>query len=444
MKVSITLSVVILAIGLVFGLMHQEQLTTLRNDQERLAMRAAELGVHVESPHSSGRPKPAKGQHRNREESTRPAIEQLSAYRLAMEELRLSGHDAGPDLQNQGFDLMERLMDLDPDELKKIINSLLAENPQPEQMYSRQQMIELSIQMLAEDHPDLALSLFTHSTKLIEELKNGGNLISTSLANLARKNPAAAVAWIQQNGENMPAFSRNEMKNSALAGAAQTDPKTAFNLLSEMGGEKADAIQRIAEAAHSPDDRTATLTAFRTYLTTVSDPLERESLRKIVLGGFVESLSKESFETATSWMGAQNFNAEERDELVRQLPEMATIEQSGEWIEWMAHSLPPEKLGERVDQLVSPWTAMDCHAVAKWLGEEPDGPAKTAAICAYAKNVAGQEPQSAVEWALTLPAGQQRQETLKSIYKKWPEKDAAGRAAFAAENGITPDLTNVK
>ena len=444
MRISIAISIIILAIGLATGLMHQRQLTTLRKDREQLAKRAAKLGVQVESRDPTGRSKLSIRRQESSDSPTLSVLDQLSAYRRAMEELRQSGADCGPALQNQGFDLMERLMDLDPEEMKQVIDSLVADMPQPEQEYSRRQMIELSIQMLAEDHPDVALSLFTNSRNLIEELEHGETVITTSLANWAKKDPAAALAWIHQNQEGVPGIDRNEMISSTLAGAAKTDPKFAFKLLSEVETDKVHAIRAIAEAAHSPDDRTATLSAFRTYLTTVSDPVERESLRKIALGGFVESLSKESFETATSWMGAQNFSAEERDELVRALPEMATIEQSGKWIEWMAHSLPPEKLGERVDQLVAPWTAMDCHAVAKWLGGQPDGPAKTAAISAYAKTVAEHEPQSAVQWAMTLPAGEERSKTLKDIYQKWPDSDSAAKAAFAAEHGITSDPTNWK
>lgn len=439
MKASIILSVIILIIGLAMGLMNERQLATLRSDRERLASRAAELGVHVESPLASDRPRPARRQHEGRDHSTLPVLEQLSAYRRAMEELRQSGADCGPALQNQGFDLMERLMDLDPEEMKQVIDSLVAERPQPEQEYSRRQMIELSIQMLAEDHPDVALSLFTTSRNLIEELEHGETVITTSLANWAQKDPAAALALIHQNQESIPGIDRNGMISSTLAGAAKSDPKLAFKLLSEMETDKVHAIAMIAEAAKSPEDRTATLSAFRSYLTSVSDQGERDSLHKKMLAGFVESIGRESFETATSWMSGQNFSAEERDELVRALPEMATIEQSGKWIEWMAHSLPPEKLGERVDQLVAPWTAMDCHAVAKWLGEEPDGPAKNAAISVYAKTVADEEPQSAVQWAMTLPAGEERQRTLTGIYQKWPDKDAAAKAAFAREHGIAPD-----
>jgi hypothetical protein len=439
MRTSIALSVIILAIGLATGLMHQRQLTTLRQDGEQLATRAAELGVQVESRDPSGRSKLSIRRQGNPGSPTRPVIEQIRAYGRAMEELRLSGEEIGPVLQKQGWEVMERLMDLDPEEVKHVIDSLVAEKPLPEQEQARRSMIELSIRMLAEDHPEAALSLFAASKDLIHELENGGTVIKSSLANWAKKDPAAALTWIQESGENVPAMDRDEMKSSALAGVAQTDPKLAFKLLSEIETDQAYAIRVIAEAAKSPEDRAATLSAFRNHLTTVSDPGERDSLRKKALGGLAESLSGESFASVTKWMSGQKFSSQECDELSRALPEGTTSAETGKWIEWMAGSLPPEKLGERVDLLIAPWAKKDCHAVAKWLGEEPDGSAKTAAISAYARTVAEHEPQSAVQWAMTLPAGEERSKTLKAIYQKWPDSDSAAKAAFAAEHGIPPD-----
>lgn len=153
-------------------------------------------------------------------------------------------------------------------------------------------------------------------------------------------------------------------------------------------------------------------------------------------------LGMENFETATSWIAGQNFSAEECDQLVRDLPEDATIEQSGEWIHWMTDRLPPGKLGARVERLIESWATEDYIAVAKWLDWEPEGPAKTAAVGAYAKTVAGYDPQAAAQWAMTMPEGPQRQNTLKRIYQNWPERNFAAKAAFAAEHGITTDLTN--
>ena len=49
------------------------------------------------------------------------------------------------------------------------------------------------------------------------------------------------------------------------------------------------------------------------------------------------------------------------------------------------------------------------------------------------------EPATAAQWALTLPAGQERDATLRTIYQNWPGSDPAAReaaAAFAQTHGL--------
>ena len=89
-----------------------------------------------------------------------------------------------------------------------------------------------------------------------------------------------------------------------------------------------------------------------------------------------------------------------------------------------------------MDTLIGQWTQQDYQAAGKWRAASPEGPAKNASVSAYAMIVAEYEPQTAVQWALTLPEGQERQATFESIYQNWPKNDAAAAAAFAREHGI--------
>ena len=81
-------------------------------------------------------------------------------------------------------------------------------------------------------------------------------------------------------------------------------------------------------------------------------------------------------------------------------------------------------------------THQDYLAAGKWLTAAPAGEAKNAAVSTYAETVAEYEPQTAVQWALTLPIGEARKSTLQSIYQNWPKKDAAAAATFAQQYGV--------
>ena len=60
----------------------------------------------------------------------------------------------------------------------------------------------------------------------------------------------------------------------------------------------------------------------------------------------------------------------------------------------------------------------------------------SAAVRAYAKTVAPYEPQTAANWALTLPAGDERTGLLKTIHGHWKSQDEAAAARFAEQHGL--------
>jgi len=440
MKISIALSVLILAIGLATGFMHQRQLTILRQDREKLAAQALKLGLHVDSPAQSGQPKITKRQREERDNQTRSVSSQIIAFARTMEEHDKNGSDSDAAFQKQGMELMERLMDLDPEQLKLVIDSLRADQGISED--TRRDMIGFSIIMLAEDHPAAALSLFTASSDLMDDSDMGQQVIISSLGKWAKEDPRAALAWIEENSKNHPELADDDTKCSVLSGAAQTNPKLAFQLLSELGlKEMSGAIQSITEAGKTPEERAAILTAFRAHVAGINNPAELDAQREEALGGLARTISGESFDSVTKWVASQNLSPEESDQFAGGISYDTTKAETGKWIEWMSKTLPPDKLGERVGDLVGQWTQQDYLSAGKWLSAEPEGPAKTAAVKSYAETVAEYEPLVAAQWAMTMPAGQEREDTLKSIYENWPNKDAAAKAAFAAEHGITPDPT---
>lgn len=73
--------------------------------------------------------------------------------------------------------------------------------------------------------------------------------------------------------------------------------------------------------------------------------------------------------------------------------------------------------------------------MGEWLAATFDGPVRTTSIQACARTISQHQPQTAAQWAMTLPPGQDRDKTLKRTYNNW-RKDAPEAAAFAQEHGI--------
>jgi hypothetical protein len=57
-------------------------------------------------------------------------------------------------------------------------------------------------------------------------------------------------------------------------------------------------------------------------------------------------------------------------------------------------------------------------------------------FCRFKSALPEYEPASAAQWAMTLPPGEDRDETLKSVYQNWPETDPAAKEAFKKQHGI--------
>ena len=111
----------------------------------------------------------------------------------------------------------------------------------------------------------------------------------------------------------------------------------------------------------------------------------------------------------------------------------------GQWIEWAGETLPADQAKAQIGPLMQDWIENVYQAAGTWLAKAPAGPTKEAGISAYAVAVSHYEPETAAQWALTLPPGKERDQTLRQIYQNWPTTDSAGKEAaeaFKVEHGI--------
>jgi hypothetical protein len=81
----------------------------------------------------------------------------------------------------------------------------------------------------------------------------------------------------------------------------------------------------------------------------------------------------------------------------------------------MSEKLPPAQHEIQVNHMINQWASNDYQAAGQWLLETPAGPSKTTAIKSYAETVAHHHPESARQWANSLPPGQDRDDLLQRI-----------------------------
>ncbi len=431
LKFSIAASILILVIGGALGLRHQQRLTTLRSEQRDLAVKAGALGIatadNADTPVT-------KRQREDRANQVSAFAKELVALCREIEAHDQNGSESDEAFERRGLEMQAKLMELDASQLKQLIASLRDNTGLSEE--TRQKLISYSISMLGTDHPAAALALYSDSADLLKDSQTGASVVATTLANWAKIDPLAAREWIRKNAAEHPDLADDDAKRSIITGAAANDPTLAFKLIGEMQIEDtAAAVDSLIEAGKTPEKRTAILNALRDHLATVPES-ERADLLQESLESMGRNLSNESFESVKSWIAKSNLTPEESVQFTAGLSYFNTGKETGRWIDWMAENLSGDSVAQNVDNLIGQWTQQDYLAAGNWLSAAPEGPAKQAAVSTYAGTVAEYEPQTAVQWALTLPDGEERQATFEAIYQNWPKSDAAAAEAFAKEHGI--------
>lgn len=436
MRSSIALALAILALGAAPGFFQQKRLGDLRRDHARLAAEASKLGIATASQDPANGPRITKRQREDMEKQTRSTSGEILAFARELDAARKNGEPRDAAFQQRALEVLSKLSDLDPSQIRSFMNALRDAPDISDE--TRGSLIAFAVMTLSEQHPQEAVAIYAQSPELMAKNALGDYIMTSALQNWARTQPDQAAAWVRDNAANLKGVDADDLKRGVIAGAALQDPKKAFQLMGELGFEHPEsAISAIVSTSHDhPEQRDGVLAGLRGYLSGIQDATEREEIGAKAMETFARTADRQGFETLTDWMEEAEFSPKEKEQFAGGLSWFTTRDDTGRWVEWLGSNLSAEAMPDPVREIVGEWTQQDYVAAGKWLGGTPDGPAKTAAIEAYAGAVAEYEPQVAVQWALTLPPGTGREATLRAIYQNWPPGDPQGAAAFAREHGL--------
>ena len=435
MKISIAVSLLILAVGASLGWHDRQQLAAVRASHAKLVAEAARHGIAIDPTHSASPILITKREREDRAAAAKLAAAEFIAFAKEMEAIEKKGGPPDEAMQKRIMELMNRMISLDSTQLKIVIAELRAAKDLKDE--TRQSLIGFSIMTLANDHPQAALALFTESSDLFKDNTMSEHLVSSSLAKWAKDDATGALAWVRKNAAKFPDLVTDDAKRGLISGTAANDPKLAFKLIAELGlKDTSQAVSAITSTAKTPDERTATLVALRDYLATLPDEKARNAATASSMGGLTHGLAQEGFASATQWIAGANFSPTELESITGSLSHSIKSDEAGQWIGWIGDKLPPKTSESNIRNIVSNWTENDYQAAGKWLTTAPDGPAKNTSIRTYAETVSKYDPGTATQWAMTLPPGEDRDETLKHIHENWPKDDEAAKEAFAKEHGI--------
>lgn len=435
MKISLALSLMAILLTAAIGWHDHQRFGEIRARYQRIAAEAAAAGIFLASDGTEpGSSRPLKRSRPGRNSDTRQLASELITAIKDFERMRKEGTDPEQTEKKRIFGITDRLVSLDAAGVKDLIAILQAEEELPENL--RRGVIRMSVMALAVRQPRAALALYAENSDFLNRDTLGKELVSASLTGWARNDPQGALGWYRDQGTKFPEILNDETRRGLIVGVAKTDPETAFRLIRELEVDQAGVLlENLARAAKSPETRTATLAGLRDYLQTAGDPATRASILKNEAYRIFRGAAEDGFEASSGWFASENLGAE-LPLAMSAIADTFKNPDAAKWLDWMGRNLPADQAAAPVGDLVRRWTERDYRAAGEWLASQPDGDTRNIAVRSYVHAISPYEPTAAEDWALTLPEGAQRQETLLAIFRNWPANDDAAAQAFADRHGL--------
>lgn len=268
-------------------------------------------------------------------------------------------------------------------------------------------------------------------------------LVADPLKVWAGKDPAAALAWLRQHSltdtPEKPDGSRAISNVRWVFGAwAMQDMPAAVRAFRELKDEQeiSGAITGLTEMAAGAVDRASMLDAVLAAKRQQKD----NGMIWWNVGRVVERCSTQRPAELAAWVDAQTVPAPNHGALgkavlkgwLRTEPEAAV-----QW--WMqAPGGYPDKSG-RINDIVEAWSASDVFAAAEWLVRQPLDAAVAPAMTTLAQKVATSDPERAMVWALSVPAGPHQTDAVHSVSRTWAQKDKAAATEAVNASSLPPE-----
>lgn len=446
MKLPLVLTAIILFVGSFWGIYETRVLTVLRARHLEITREAAMLGIPADLSQALPQTKATK---RQREDSSRKAkdfADTLVTFAKEMKAMEEKGESPDAAMQKRILDMVDGMLSFKGAELKIVIDELRGRADLDDKM--RKDMIGFSIMMLAQQHPQTALAIFTESSDLLKDNPMSEHVLSSAISQWAKDQPLEALEWIKKNAEKHPDLVTEDAKRAVVTGAAETDYGLAFQLSSELKLTTADdsILWTLARSAHTPERRAEFLASLRKQSASMADKEAAAKLMKSGVGTLFSTIASDGFDKAMDWMKTSDLTPGESSTLMEGMGRLSyhsTKADTGKWLDWMATNPSTAKTPEAAEvsegttrNLVREWTENDYKAAGEWLASTPAGPHKETATLAYLETVAPYDPEVAVQWAETLSA-EQKTKAIQKIHKAIQNKDPKAAEDFASQHGLS-------
>lgn len=443
MKLPLILTALIIAAGSFWGVKETRTLAKLREQHRQVIQEAATLGISSDATEPFTPTRSTKRQRDDGERKAKDFANTLVAFAKEMKEMEKNGTQPDEEMQKRIFDMVEGMYSLKGSELKIVIADLRSRSDLDDE--TRKEMIGFSIMMLAQQHPQTALAIFTESADMLDDNPMSNHVLSSALSQWAKDQPLEALEWIKQNAEKHPELVTEQTKRAVVIGASESDFGLAFQLSSELKLTAADdsILRSLARSAKTPERQADFLAALRKQAASMLDKEAAAQMMNSGIGTLFSTVADGGFDKAMEWMKTSGLNTDETSNLIKSMDQLGyhiTKADTGKWLDWISTNAGTVGVSDKSESatrnLVRNWTQNDYKAAGEWLASAPAGPQKETATIAYLETVAPYDSDVAAQWADTL-TGEKKTEALRKIHITLKNKNPQAAEDFANKHGIS-------
>lgn len=293
-------------------------------------------------------------------------------------------------------------------------------------------MIDL-LELWAEQSPVEAITY----VQSIESMRMRDYATGEILESWGSSDTAAAMQWLNENSDTLPARIVNDRILSVIQGYAEADPEAAFTYSAELPMEN--SMQRrlrrraLEESVEVLMEQDRVSEALQMTATLPDDDTKFDVFGEII-GEWAE------YDPATASRHLEMLGPEAADgarrELVRSWAEYDPVSAA----EWLAE-LPPDtpETGRLVSDLVGRWTRYDLDASAEWLNQIPPTPEIDRAVAIYTFRSAQEDPETAMSWAESVTRNDMRERLMERVAGEWKQQDPEGFQNYLEQAELTED-----
>ena len=104
--------------------------------------------------------------------------------------------------------------------------------------------------------------------------------------------------------------------------------------------------------------------------------------------------------------------------------------------DWYLGQVSEEVRPRAIRDVVGHWAKGDANAPGEWLSQFEPGPGTNEARAAFSQQVAGMDPESAIQWSETIDDPTMRVQSLTNVYAQWRHRDPTAAETAIRASGL--------